>query len=49
MADKITKNSKSSQQNNSETATNKHDKEISKERYITLEERQNIIADLRLI
>ena len=37
-ADRITKVSRGSRQNNSETLTNKHDKEIPKERYITLEE-----------
>ena len=38
--------SKSSQQNNSETVTNEHDKEIPKERYISLEKRQKIIDNL---
>ena len=33
-------NSNISQQNNSETVTNEHDKEIPKERYISTEERQ---------
>ena len=37
-----------SQQNNSETVTNEHDKEIPKERYISPEERQEIINELRL-
>ena len=46
---KISKVSKSSPQNNSETITNEHDKEIPKERYISPEERQKIIDDLRLI
>ena len=46
---RITKISRSSPQNNSETITNKHDKEIPKERYISPEERQKIIDDLRLI
>ena len=41
--------SKSSLQNNSETITNKHDKEIPKERYISPEEGQKVIDDLRLI
>ena len=36
---KITKVSSSSPQNNSETITNKHDKEIPKERYISPEDR----------
>ena len=35
---KITKISKHSQQNNSKTVTNEHDREIAKERYISLEE-----------
>ena len=46
---KITKISKTSLQNNSETVTNEYDKEIAKERYISPEERQEIIDDLRLI
>ena len=33
-------------QNNSETVTNKSDEEIHKERYISEEERQNIIDDI---
>ena len=37
---KITRVSESPQQNNSETVTNEHDKEIRKERYISSEERQ---------
>ena len=37
----ITKVSGSSPQNDSETITNEHDKEIPKERYISPEERQN--------
>ena len=40
--------SKNSQQNNPETATNEHDKEIPKERYISPEERQEISDELRL-
>ena len=43
--DKITKFSRSSPQNNSETITNEYDKEIPKERYISPEERQKIIND----
>ena len=35
IANKITKVSRSSPQNNSETITNEHDKEIPKERYIS--------------
>ena len=47
IANKITKVSKSSQQNNSEAVTNEHDKEIPKERCISPEERQEIIDELR--
>ena len=49
MADRIIKVSRSSLQSNSETITNEHDKEILKERYISPEERQNVIEDVRLI
>ena len=49
IADKITKVSNNSQQNNSETGPNEHDKEIPKERYISPKERKKIIDDLRLI
>ena len=49
IADKITKVSKNSQQNNSETVINENDKEIPKERYISPEAIQNIIDNLRLI
>ena len=49
IADKITKVSKTLQQNNSQTITNEHDKEIPKERYISPEEKQKIIDDLRSI
>ena len=52
-ANKITKVSKNSQWNNSETVTNKNDKlipkETPKERYISPEERQKFIDNLRLI
>ena len=48
IANKITWVSKNPQKNNSETVTNEHDKEIPKERYITQEERQEIIDELRL-
>ena len=44
IADKITKVSKNSQQNNSETVMSDHDKKIPEERYISPEERWN---DLR--
>ena len=46
---KITKVSKNSQQNNSETVTNKHDNKIPNERYLSPEERQEIIDQLRSI
>ena len=49
IANKITKFSRSSPQNNSETITNKHDNEIPKERQISPEERQKIFDNLRLI
>ena len=49
IAIKITRISKTSQQNSSKTATNKHDNEITKERYICPNERKTIIDDLRLI
>ena len=49
IADKITKISKTFQQNKSETVTNENDKEIPKERYISAEEREKIIDDLRLM
>ena len=48
ISDKITKVSKYSLQNTSETVTNEHDKKIPKERYISPEKRQGIIDDLRL-
>ena len=43
---KITKVSINLQQNNSETVTNEHDKKISIERYISPEQRQQIIDKL---
>ena len=46
IANKITKVSKNSQKNNSEIVTNEHDKEIPKERYISAEERQEVIDNL---
>ena len=49
IADRITKVSRSSPQNNSETIINKHNKEIPKERYISPVEKQKVIDDLRLI
>ena len=48
IADRITKVSKYSQQNNSGTVTNKHDKEPPKERYISQEEKQVNIDELTL-
>ena len=39
---------KNSQQNNSETVTNDHYKEILKEKCLSLQERQEIIYELRL-
>ena len=49
IANRITKVSKTSQQNNSDTNRNENGKELPKERYVSLEERQKIIDDLRLI
>ena len=46
-ADRITEVSKSSQQNNSETVSKEHDKEIPKGRYISPDKRQEIIDELR--
>ena len=43
IANKITGFQKKLQQNNSETVANKNDKEILKGRYVSLEERQEII------
>ena len=40
---RIAKVSKSLQQNNSETVTNEHNKEIPKEKYVSPEKRQEII------
>ena len=42
IANKITKVSKNSERNNSETVTNEHDKEIPKVKYVSPEERQGI-------
>ena len=49
IADRITKVSKTLPQSNSETIKNKHDREIPKERYISPQERQEIIDEVRLI
>ena len=48
IANRITKGSMNSQQNSSETVINEHDKEIPKEKYISPEERQEIIDKMRL-
>ena len=48
IAIKITGVSQNLQQNNSETVTNEHDKQIPQERYISPEKRQEIIDELRL-
>ena len=47
IVNRITKVSENSQQNNSETGTNEHDKEIPKEKYVSPEERQKIINNLK--
>ena len=54
IADKITKDSKTSPQNNLETVTNEEENialvsEIPREKYISPEKRQKIIDDARLI
>ena len=49
ISNKIKKVSKISQQNNSKTVTNERIIKIPKERYISQEERQKIIDDLRLM
>ena len=46
VVNKITKVSKNSQENNSERVTNENDKEISKDRYISSEERPKILDNL---
>ena len=46
IANRITKVSQNSQQNNSETVTNDNDKEIPKERDISPEKRQKIIDEI---
>ena len=48
IANKITKFSKKSQQYNSETVTNEHDKEILKEKCVSPEGWQEMIDELRL-
>ena len=49
IADRITKVSKTLPQNNSDKITNEHEKYILEERYVSLEERDEIIDELRLI
>ena len=49
IADRITKFSKNLQQNNSETVTNENENETPKKRYISPEERQNIVDNVKLI
>ena len=46
---RITEVSKNSQKNNSEIVTNENDKEIPKERYISLEEREKLLIIWYLI
>ena len=48
IANRTTKVSKNQKQSNSEKVTNEHDKDISKERYVSPEEIQEIIDELRL-
>ena len=48
IANRITKISKKSQQNKLKTVKNEHAEEISKEKYVSLKERQEIIDELRL-
>ena len=48
ITNKITWVSKNSQQNNSKTFKNEYNKQISKERYVSPEERPEIIGELRL-
>ena len=49
ISDKVTNVSKTSPQNNSETAINEYNKEILKERYITPEQRQKIWSENNII
>ena len=48
IGNRTAKVSKNSQQNNSETVTNMHDKKIPKERYISFKEGEEINDELRL-
>ena len=47
VANRITKVSKSLQQNNSETVTNERDKEIAKERYVYLQKKDRKLLMIR--
>ena len=47
--DRITKVLKNSKQNNSETVTKEHEREKPNERYISPEEKQKIVNNLRSI
>ena len=49
IVENITSVSTNLQQNNSETVTNEHDKEIPKKRYISPKEKQKIIDEFRII
>ena len=49
IANKIKKVPQNLRKNNSETVTNEHGEQIPNERYVSLQERKNIIDDLRLI
>ena len=49
IANKSKKILNTSQENNSETVTNEHGREIPKERYISPQEKQKVINDIRLI
>ena len=49
IADRIMKVSETLPQNNWETITNEHDKEIPKENYVSSAKRQGIVDYLRLI
>ena len=48
IANKITRVSKSPQENNAETVTNENDKEIPKERCMSPEKRQKIVNYIKL-
>ena len=48
ISNRITKVSKNSQQNNLETDANEHDIELPEEKYVSPEERKEIIVNLRV-